>query len=96
MNVELTFEWHEEKAKANLRKHGVSFEEAKTAFNDPLAITFPDPGHSESENRYLSVGCSARGRILLVVHTEREANIRIISCRKAMPGERRIYEQREL
>jgi len=81
--VELTFEWDEEKAEANLRKHKVGFEEAKTLFNDPFLLTFPDLGHSESEERYISIGTSAKGRALVVIHTEREDHIRLISCRKA-------------
>lgn len=88
-----TFEWDEEKAKANSRKHRVSFEEAKTVFGDPLLMTFPDPEHSDSEERYLNIGTSAQGRVLVVIHTERGANIRIVSCRKATPKERRAYEE---
>ncbi len=91
--MKLNFEWHEEKAKANLRKHRVSFEEAKTVFNDPFLITFPDAEHSERELRYINIGCSSKGRVLIVIHTEREAFIRIISCRKATPDERRTYEE---
>jgi uncharacterized protein len=91
--MKLTFEWHEEKAKENLRKHKISFAEAKTVFNDPSLITFPDPEHSESEQRYINIGSSSKGRILVVIHTEREANIRIISCRKATTKERRVYEE---
>ena len=78
-----TFEWDEEKAKENLKKHKVSFEEAKTVFGDPFLMTFPDPEHSESEQRYLNIGSSSKGRVLIVIHTERHRNIRIISCRKA-------------
>jgi len=59
----LTFEWHEEKAKENLKKHNVSFEEAKTVFNDPFLMTFPDPEHSGSEQRYINVGISSKGRV---------------------------------
>ncbi|CBE69442.1 MAG: BrnT family toxin [Candidatus Methylomirabilis oxygeniifera] len=98
--MELLFEWGENKARENLRKHKVSFEEAKTVFNDPLLITFPDEEHSASEERYLSIGTSAINKILLVIHTEREATegtmiIRIISCRKATASERRTYEEGE-
>lgn len=91
--MNLIFEWDEEKANANLRKHKVSFEEAKTVFNDPLLMTFPDPEHSFSERRYLNIGHSSKGRVIIVVHTEREASIRIISCRKATKSERRDYEE---
>jgi len=89
----LTFEWNEEKAKRNLRKHKVSFEEAKTVFNDPFSITISDPQHSIEEDRYVDIGCSSKGRVLVVVYTERKSNIRIISCRKATESERRVYEQ---
>lgn len=91
--MELTFEWDEEKAASNVRKHKASFEEAKTVFDDPFLLTFPDPEHSVSEQRYLSMGTSVRARVLVVVHTEREDNIRIISCRKATSRERRAYEE---
>lgn len=89
----LTFEWDEEKSKVNIRKHKVSFEEAKTAFDDPFLMMFPDPDHSESEQRYINIGHSSKRRVLVVVHTERGANIRIISCRKATASERRDYEK---
>ncbi len=91
--MELTFEWEENKARANFRKHKVSFEEAKTIFNDPLLLTFPDFEHSNGEQRQLSIGRSAQGRVLIVVHMDRNKNIRLISGRKATPNERRIYEQ---
>lgn len=74
----MTFEWDEEKARKNLRNHKVSFEEAKTIFNDPFLMTFSDPDHSLEEQRYLNIGSSSRGRVLIVIHTEREGNIRII------------------
>jgi uncharacterized DUF497 family protein len=89
----LTFEWDEEKAKANLKKHQVSFEEARTVFNDPLTITMTDPQHSIDESRYVDIGCSSRGRILVVVYTERRGDIRIISSRKATRSERQRYEE---
>lgn len=91
--MELTFEWDEEKAKQNLKKHKVSFEEAKTVFNDPFLLTFPDPDHSEGEERYLNIGQSSRDRVLIVIHTERKDNIRLISCRKATSNERKAYEE---
>jgi uncharacterized DUF497 family protein len=91
--MELTFEWDAEKAEGNIRKHKVSFEEAKTVFGDPFLMTFPDPEHSTGEQRYLNIGTSSKGRVLVVIHTERDANIRIISCRKATSKERRAYEE---
>ena len=87
--MQLTFEWDEDKAKESLRRHEVGFEEAKTVFNDPFLWTFPDPEHSGIEQRYVNIGYSSRGRVLIVVHTERGANVRIISCRKATASERR-------
>jgi len=91
--MELTFEWDESKASENLRKHRVSFEEAKTVLMDPLSITVPDPDHSHDEDRFVDVGTSAKGRVLVVAYTERGENIRIISCRKATSLERRRYEE---
>jgi uncharacterized DUF497 family protein len=91
--MSLTFEWDEEKAAANLRKHKVSFEEAKTVFNDPMSVTVRDESHSVEEDRYIDIGTSARGRVLIVAYTERGANIRLISSRKASPKERRQYEE---
>ena len=90
--MELTFEWDEDKARENLKKHKVSFDEAQTVLMDPWSITIPDPDHSMDEERFIDVGTSARGRLLVVVYTERGANIRLISCRKATPSERRKYE----
>lgn len=89
----LNFEWDEEKAKANLKNHRVSIGEATTVFSDPFSITIPDPDHSTEEERYIDIGSSDRGRVLVVVYTERETTIRIISCRKATPTERRRYEE---
>jgi uncharacterized DUF497 family protein len=91
--MSLTFEWDEQKAEQNLRKHRVSFEEAKTVFGDPFSITIPDPQHSASESRYVDIGYSSQGQLLVVVYTEREPNIRIISCRRATQRERRAYEE---
>ncbi len=87
------FEWDEEKAEANLKQHKVSFDEGATVFSDPFSITIPDPDHSTDEERYLDIGTSDKGRILVVSYTERGTNIRIISCRKAEPTERRRYEE---
>jgi len=89
VSVTFNFEWDEEKANANLRNHRISFDEATTLFTDPFSITIPDPDHSVDEERYLDVGSSDKGRVLVVVYTERSSNIRIISCRKATPIERR-------
>jgi len=91
--MNLTFEWDEEKAKENLRKHKIDFTEAKTIFNDPFSITIPDTEHSIGEHRYIDIGQSSKGQILVVVYTERMSNIRIISCRSATKLERRIYEE---
>jgi hypothetical protein len=90
----LRFSWDPRKASANVRKHGVSFDEASTAFADPLSITVPDPDHSDDETRFLLVGRSLRHRILVVIHAERsESVIRLISARLASRRERRIYEE---
>jgi uncharacterized DUF497 family protein len=91
--MELTFEWDYEKAKGKLKKHGVSFEEGKTFYGDLFLWTFPDPERSEAEQRYINIGYSSRSRVLVVIHTEREGNIRIISCRKATTRERKAYEE---
>ncbi len=85
--------WDPRKAAANLRKHGVSFEEAATVFRDTLAATAADPDHSVGEDRYVSFGVSVRGRLLVVAHTEREGTIRLISARLAKKRERKIYEE---
>lgn len=87
------FEWDSEKAADNLRKHGVSFEEAVTAFGDPLSILLPDPDHSVGEERYLVMGMSTAGRLLVVAFVERPPRTRIISARLATKGERRDYEE---
>lgn len=90
--MDVNFEWDEEKAVANLRKHGISFEEGTTVFTDPLSITISDPLHSQDETRYIDIGRSSEGRLLVVVYTE-ESTIRLISCRPATRAERRIYEE---
>jgi uncharacterized protein len=87
------FEWDEKKAGANLKKHRVSFDEAATVFTDPYSITVLDPEHSMEEERYLNIGISDKGRVLVVSFVERGMNIRIISCRKATRLERRRYEE---
>ena len=78
---EMHFEWDREKASANLRKHRVAFDEAATVFYDPLAATFGDPDHSGGERRFVSIGYSSGGRLLVVSHAERGSSIRIISAR---------------
>jgi uncharacterized protein len=89
----MEFEWNPDKADLNLRKHTVSFQEAATVFNDSLSITFPDPQHSIGENRYVIIGLSGYGQLLVVSHTDRRDRIRIISARKATRQERRFYEE---
>ena len=89
----MDFEWDPNKAEINLRKHRVSFAEAGTVFGDELAITVPDPDHSDDENRYITVGWSNRRRLLIVSHTERDDKIRIISARELTPRERKTYEE---
>ncbi len=91
--MELKFEWDEDKAKLNQKKHGVSFEEAASIFNDPLSINFDDPEHSLGENRYIIIGLSHQGRYLFVSHTDRDDKIRLISARLVTPKERRYYER---
>jgi uncharacterized protein len=87
------FEWNPEKAEANLKKHGISFEEAETVFSDPLSLTVPDPKHSDKENRFIITGFSDKQRQLVIAHTDRGDKIRIISARLATPSEKRKYEQ---
>ena len=89
----MNIEWDPRKAKSNLRKHGVSFEEAATALSDPMAATGADPDHSITEERYITFGVSERGRLLVVSHTEEGETIRIISARTASKGERELYEE---
>lgn len=88
----MDFEWDDLKADYNLQKHGVSFSEAATVFYDPLVMTFADPDHSADEDRFIVIGISAAGRLLMVAHTDRGARIRIISARALKPRERRLYE----
>jgi uncharacterized DUF497 family protein len=87
------YEWDLGKAAANLRKHRVSFEEAASVFLDPAALTFADPDHSESEDRSITIGRSARHRVLFVAHTERGKRLRIISARGATRREQDQYEE---
>jgi uncharacterized DUF497 family protein len=88
----MDFEWDDSKAEANERKHGVSFAEAMTIFADTLALTGYDPGHSDEEDRFITMGTSATGRLLIVSHTDRGDNVRLISGRVANRHERRDYE----
>ncbi len=88
----MEFQWNNRKAKENMQKHNVSFEEASTVFSDFLSLTIPDPLHSEKEERLVIIGYSDKQRLLVVVHTERDDIIRIISARKATPYERKTYE----
>ena len=89
----MEFEWDSEKAARNLAKHGIAFSEVGTVFGDPQAVTFADPDHSDDEDRFLTLGNSAEGHLLIVSHTNREGRTRIISARRASRKERRIYEQ---
>jgi uncharacterized DUF497 family protein len=89
----MNFEWNADKAKANLAKHGISFEEAKTVFDDPLFVDFYDPDHSREEYRYIIIGHSQKGRLLIVSYTERKDGVRIISARETTRREREAYEQ---
>ncbi len=90
------FEWNEEKAQTNFKKHKISFEEAETVFDDPLSITIPDPKHSIAEERFIDIGQSNKKRILVVVYTERRKKIRLISARLADRAERKKYEEENL
>lgn len=89
----MKYEWDEGKATANLSKHGVTFEEAETVFNDPLYVDFYDPDHSYGEHRYILIGASHQGRLLFISYMERNDVIRLISARVATQLERKAYEQ---
>ncbi len=89
----IQFEWDPAKAKINLRKHGIAFREAVTVLRDPLGITIFDPDHSDEEDRFITFGFSAAGRLLMVAHTERGERIRIISARRLIRAEREAYER---
>jgi len=91
----VTYEWDPAKAAANVRKHSVSFEEAASVFLDSAALTFSDPDHSEDEQRAITIGQSARQRVLFVAHTERKDSVRIISARRASRKERALYSAPE-
>ncbi|PYS50067.1 MAG: hypothetical protein DMF68_08145 [Acidobacteria bacterium] len=85
----MNFEWDEGKARANLEMHGVSFKEAQTVFDDPLYVDFYDPDHSYDEHRYIIIGLSKQGRLLLVSYTERDGTTRLISSREVTLAERK-------
>ena len=89
----LLFEWDNQKANINQRKHGISFEEATTAFADELSITIDDPHHGQDEDRLILIGQSKNAKTLVVVHVERKEAIRIISARKASKKEQKFYEE---
>ena len=89
----MEFEWDSKKAVRNLHKHGVSFEEAATVFDDPLAAYYEDPDHSITERRYLTIGKSANGRLIHIAFADRAQRIRIVQARKLTKNERRQYEE---
>ncbi len=89
----MRFEWDPEKAASNARKHGVTFEEAQTVFQDDLFVTFEDPDHSQDENRFIIMGQSTKKNLLVVSYTERRKTLRLISARPATRKERRTYEE---
>ena len=91
----LIFEWDPDKANLNVEKHGVTFDEACTAFEDGLSLTIADPLHSEDEDRYVLIGYSHRNRLLVIVHTDRGDRVRLISARVATRKERRHHEENE-
>ena len=89
----MNFEWDPDKAEYNLRKHGVSFQEAATVLGNDASITIYDPDHSDDEDRFITIGWSYQRRLLMVSHTDRGENIRIISSRKLTKSERKAYEK---
>ena len=89
----MEYEWDKVKARSNLMKHGVSFEEARTVFDDPLYVDFFDPDHSDDEERYIVVGKSRQDRLIVVSYTERKSGIRVISAREATQREKDAYEE---
>jgi uncharacterized DUF497 family protein len=90
----VNFEWDPGKATQNRRKHRVSFQEAATVFGDPFSVTYPDPYHSTSEQRFITVGMSSVGRVLILAHVDRNEIVRIISARKTTQRERKQYEEK--
>lgn len=91
--MDAKFEWHKKKAEQNFQKHGISFDEAKTIFNDQLFITVVDEEHSDDEERFITIGFSNTGKLLMVAHTDRKGRIRIISARKATKNEEDFYSK---
>lgn len=91
----LNFDWDEDKAAANFKKHKINFDEAKEVFGDPFAVTVNDPLHSVGEKRFIDIGRSLDGKTLVVSYTHRGQKIRLINCRKATKAERKIYEEKE-
>ncbi len=89
----MRFEWDENKAAANLARHDVSFEEAATVFGDPLSDTYDDPDHSAEERRFVIIGMSEKGKMLIVAHTDNGEVVRLISAREPTRGEREFYEE---
>ena len=89
----MNFEWDPPKASANIKKHGITFDEAATVFLDAMALTGPDPDHSLDESRYISFGMSSLGHLLAVSHTYRPGGIRLISARRVTRAERKLYEE---
>jgi len=89
----MEFEWDPNKARKNLQKHAVSFNEAATVFGDSLSVTFSDPDHSTRENRYIVTGLSSTGRVLVIAHSYKNNRVRIINARKATRQERKYYEE---
>lgn len=95
MATELQFEWDSNKAIKNVERHRISFEEAATVFDDPMFITLIDEEHSVDEDRYITIGLSCHGRLLMLAHTDREGRMRIISARKATQKEEQFYAEAE-
>ena len=89
----MKFEWDPNKAASNVRRHGIAFEDAASVFGDPLARTIPDPEHSTEETRFVTMGMTAGGRLVVVVHTDREGRTRLISARPATRREKKSYEK---
>ncbi|MBN2137880.1 MAG: BrnT family toxin [Sedimentisphaerales bacterium] len=90
----LQFEWDSSKALSNKKKHGVTFEQASTIFGDPLSRTIPDPSHSKTEDRFITIGASIDNKLIVVAHCDSDEKIRIISARKATRNEKYQYEQK--
>ena len=90
--MSINFEWDEDKAQENLKKHGIGFDEAISVFNDSLSLTIPDIKHSVGEERFIDIGLSNRNRLIIVVYTERNNVIRLISSRLATKKEKKSYE----